>query len=118
VHLGLDRYIRSVVDGVTLDLGELTKTIARLRDATAEERANEPCLAGGRSELMLPGMAILDSIFSIWPSAQLRIGDRGLREGILLSMIHGPDAGARGKSGRRGGRPAQGAKTPAKEPAQ
>lgn len=118
VHLGLDRYIRSVVDGVTLDLGELTKTIARLRDATAEERANEPCLAGGRSELMLPGMAILDSIFSIWPSAQLRIGDRGLREGILLSMIHGPDAGARGKSGRRGGRPVQGAKTPAKEPAQ
>ena len=94
VHLGLDRYIRSVVDGVTVDLPELGNTIARLRDASDEQRAKEPCLAGGRSELMLPGMAILDAIFATWPSARLRVGDRGLREGILLSMIHGPAANA------------------------
>lgn len=94
VHLGLDRYIRSVVDGVTVDLPELGNTIARLRDASDEQRAKEPCLAGGRSDLMLPGMAILDSIFATWPSARLRVGDRGLREGILLSMIHGPAANA------------------------
>ena len=65
----------------------------RLRDATPEERAPEPCLAGGRSELMLPGMAILDGdLVDIWPAERLRVGDRGLREGILLSMMHGANA--------------------------
>jgi exopolyphosphatase/guanosine-5'-triphosphate,3'-diphosphate pyrophosphatase len=121
VHLGLDRYIRSVVDGVTVDLPELNQTIARLRNVTDEQRAKEPCLAGGRSELMLPGMAILDSIFGTWPSARLRVGDRGLREGILLSLIHGPtgnpeQSGSKRNGARRRGRaPAAKAATP--EPA-
>jgi len=124
VHLGLDRYIRSVVDGVTVDLPELSNTIFRLRSATTEERAKEPCLAGGRSELMLPGMAILDSIFATWPSARLRVGDRGLREGILLSMIHGPAANSNTpnpntKTGpnRTGRRRSPNAKAAAPEPA-
>jgi exopolyphosphatase/guanosine-5'-triphosphate,3'-diphosphate pyrophosphatase len=105
VHLGLDRYIRSVVDGVWVDLAALKQTMTRLCEATPEVRAQEPCLTGGRSELMLPGMAILDAIFSIWPSEKLRVGDRGLREGILLSMMHGPDnsGGEQRNRGRRRG---------------
>ena len=112
VHMGLDRYLRSAVDGVWLDRAELERTIARLRDATPEQRAAEPCLAGGRSELMLPGMAILSAIFDIWPSERLRVGDRGLREGILLSMMHGANTEQRSRSRRRGGG-AQRAKSPA-----
>jgi len=113
VHLGLDRYVRSAVDGVSLDLAELMTTMARLRDATPDERAVEPCLAGGRSELMLPGMAILDAIFAIWPSDRLRVGDRGLREGILLSMMHGANGDTRNRNRRRPGR--QSAKRPRAE---
>jgi exopolyphosphatase/guanosine-5'-triphosphate,3'-diphosphate pyrophosphatase len=81
-------------------------TRQRLHDATPEERALEGCLSGGRSELMLPGLAILDAVWATWPAERLRVGDRGLREGILLSMMHG----ARGGGGagqtkrRRGGR--------------
>jgi exopolyphosphatase/guanosine-5'-triphosphate,3'-diphosphate pyrophosphatase len=90
----------------------LERTIARLRDATPEQRAAEPCLAGGRSELMLPGMAILSAIFDIWPSERLRVGDRGLREGILLSMMHRANTEQRSRSRRRGGG-AQRAKSPA-----
>lgn len=101
VHMGLDRYIRSAVDGQWADLPALLKTMKRLSDATPEQRASEPCLAGGRSELMLPGLAILDAIFQIWPSARLRVGDRGLREGILLSMMHGAAETPRRSGGRR-----------------
>lgn len=101
VHLGLDRYLRSVVDGVRIDREDLARTIRRLVEATDEERAMEPCLTGGRSELMLPGMAILESVWGIWPAAALRVGDRGLREGILLSMMHGPDSAARRPGNRR-----------------
>lgn len=103
VHLGLDRYIRSVVDGAWVDLEALKQTMKRLSDGTPEQRAQEPCLAGGRSELMLPGLAILDAVFSIWPSARLRVGDRGLREGILLSMIHGAPEQPRRTGRRRSG---------------
>lgn len=103
VHLGLDRYIRSAVDGVWIDREKLAGTIKRLVDLTPEDRAKEPCLTGGRSELMLPGMAILEAVWSIWPSERLRVGDRGLREGILLSMMHGPDSGPRNQNRRRNG---------------
>jgi exopolyphosphatase/guanosine-5'-triphosphate,3'-diphosphate pyrophosphatase len=61
---------------------------------------------------MLPGMAILTAVFDIWPSDRLRVGDRGLREGILLSMIHGANTDQRSRSRRRGGG-AQRAKAPA-----
>jgi exopolyphosphatase/guanosine-5'-triphosphate,3'-diphosphate pyrophosphatase len=105
VHLGLDRYIRSIVDGSWVDSAELIKTMKRLSDATAVERAQEPCLAGGRSELMLPGLAILDAIFQIWPSTRVRVGDRGLREGMLLSMMHGASESPRRPGGRRKGGP-------------
>ncbi len=103
VHLGLDRYIRSVVDGAWVDSVELGATMKRLSDATPEQRAMERCLADGRSELMLPGLAILDAVFQIWPSNRVRVGDRGLREGILLSMMHGPSDPARNPGGRRNG---------------
>lgn len=113
VHLGLDRYIRSVVDGAWVDSAELGRTMKRLSDATPEGRASEPCLAGGRSELMLPGLAILDAIFQIWPSSRVRVGDRGLREGILLSMMHGASDPQRGPGGRRqGGRGNGGQRSP------
>ena len=89
VHLKLDRYVRSVVDGQWLAREDAVATRQRLHDLSPEERANEGCLTGGRSELMLPGLAILDAIWQTWPADRLRVGDRGLREGILLSMMHG-----------------------------
>jgi exopolyphosphatase/guanosine-5'-triphosphate,3'-diphosphate pyrophosphatase len=104
VHLKLDRYVRSIVDGQWLSRQEAAATRQRLHDATPEERAAEPCLTGGRSELMLPGLAILDSVWSIWPSERLRVGDRGLREGILLSMMHGPNGRQKSRRRRRGDR--------------
>lgn len=109
VHMKLDRYIRSVVDGAWLAREEAVATRQRLHDATPEERAKEGCLTGGRSELMLPGLAILDAIWQTWPADRLRVGDRGLREGMLLSMMHGAKAGGqkpnqkqRGQRGRGG----------------
>ncbi len=95
VHLNLPRYIRSMVDGTTVDHAGLTATMERLVAATPEERAKEPCLVGGRSDLMVPGIAILAAVWATWPSARMSVGDRGLREGIILSLIHGNTSGGR-----------------------
>jgi len=89
VHMKLDRYVRSIVDGQWLAREDAIATRQRLHDLTPDERAKEGCLTGGRSDLMLPGLAILDAIWQTWPADRLRVGDRGLREGILLSMMHG-----------------------------
>lgn len=114
VHMGLERYVRSLVDGQWLAREDAVATRRRLHDATPEQRAQEGCLTGGRSELMLPGLAILDAVWTIWPAARLRVGDRGLREGILLSMMHGGKGGHRpqggGQNPQNNGRRQQGRK--------
>ena len=69
--------------------------------ATAEERAREPCLVGGRSDLMVPGIAILAAVCATWPADRLRVGDRGLREGIILSLMHGHNGGGQQQQRRR-----------------
>src|SRR3546814_7948973 len=50
LHLGLERYDRSRVDGAFLDFG-VVKTISdRLRGMECADRAAQPCIGGNRSE--------------------------------------------------------------------
>jgi exopolyphosphatase/guanosine-5'-triphosphate,3'-diphosphate pyrophosphatase len=49
--------------------------------------------------LVLAGCAILDAVWRVWPSERLRAADRGLREGVLLSLIH--KSGNKSKRRRR-----------------
>jgi exopolyphosphatase/guanosine-5'-triphosphate,3'-diphosphate pyrophosphatase len=104
VHLRLERYVRSAVDGVWLSREGAAEARQRLHDATPEERAAEPCIGPERADLVLAGCAILDAVWSVWPAERLRVGDRGLREGILLSMMHGAASGGRQRRRRRSGR--------------
>jgi exopolyphosphatase/guanosine-5'-triphosphate,3'-diphosphate pyrophosphatase len=38
------------------------------------------------------GCAILAAICRLWPTGRLRIADRGVREGLLLSMMRADQA--------------------------
>jgi exopolyphosphatase / guanosine-5'-triphosphate,3'-diphosphate pyrophosphatase len=105
VHLRLPKYTRTAVDGVWLSREAAAAARRRLHDATPAERAAEPCIGPQRADLVLAGCAILDAVWSMWPAERLRVGDRGLREGILLSMIHG-GVPKKNKRRRRGGKPA------------
>lgn len=107
VHLGLPRYERSKVDGLWLATADAEAASARLRAMTRDERAAQPCIGGDRSDLVLAGCAILEAIMEAWPTARLRVADRGLREGVLLSLMHPPKRRRRG--GRRVRRAADGA---------
>ncbi len=50
---------------------------------TNAERAAHPCIGPGRADLVVAGCAILEAILRSWPTDQLRVADRGLREGML-----------------------------------
>jgi exopolyphosphatase / guanosine-5'-triphosphate,3'-diphosphate pyrophosphatase len=39
--------------------------------------------------MVLSGYAILDAICATWPVGQLRVADRGVREGILFDLMNG-----------------------------
>lgn len=101
VHLGLERYSRSEVDGAWVSREGMSAARDKLRSATAEERASMPCIGAERADLVLAGCAILDAVWRLWPSDQLRAADRGLREGVLLGLMH---SSGKQKRRRRGGR--------------
>ena len=87
IHLGLKRYERSRVDGCWMRTAEARGVTERLLTSTYEERMAEPCIGRDRADLVLAGCAILEAILRLWPCETLRVADRGLREGILASLM-------------------------------
>nr|WP_321457628.1 Ppx/GppA phosphatase family protein [uncultured Cohaesibacter sp.] len=87
VHLGLERYDRRQVDGTWLTANELRDMIGRVLDMNFQERMNNPCIGADRADLVLAGCAILEAFHREWPCSQLRVADRGLREGILMELM-------------------------------
>jgi exopolyphosphatase/guanosine-5'-triphosphate,3'-diphosphate pyrophosphatase len=85
-HLDLPRYDRASVDGIHLDFAAVGAASRRLVRASAAERAAYPCV-GRRADLVVAGCAILEAICRIWPIGRLTVADRGVREGLLLSMM-------------------------------
>ena len=87
VHLGLMRYDRSRVDGCWITTGDARRVTDTLIQATHEQRVAEPCIGHERADLVLAGCAILEALIRIWPCERLRVADRGLREGILTTLM-------------------------------
>ncbi|HIJ62122.1 MAG TPA: hypothetical protein HPQ04_05460, partial [Rhodospirillaceae bacterium] len=55
--------------------------------ASCADRAAHPCIGHERADLVVAGCAILDAICRLWPVGALSVADRGVREGMLLSMM-------------------------------
>jgi len=101
LHLELPRYDRSRVDGIWMTRDDCDIAAGRLLALNATERANQPCIGPDRADLVLAGAAILQAVQEIWPCSRVRVADRGLREGILLSLM--ADRGGRQRRRRRKG---------------
>jgi exopolyphosphatase/guanosine-5'-triphosphate,3'-diphosphate pyrophosphatase len=87
VHLGLPSYHRSKVDGCWLTARDIRSISSRILKMTHEERMAEPCIGPDRADLIIAGCAILEAMLRSWPCERLRVADRGLREGILTTLI-------------------------------
>ena len=88
VHLELPRYDRAQVDGIMLSFDEIDKVSARLQGLDQASRAAIPTIGPDRADLVVAGCAILDAIQRLWPVGALRVADRGVREGLLMGMMH------------------------------
>ena len=87
IHLDLPRYDRSKVDGCWLSGEEVSAVNRRLLDMPFEARRECPCIGADRADLVLAGCAILEAVRLQWPCERVRVADRGLREGILTSLM-------------------------------
>lgn len=87
LHLDLDRYERSAVDGHDLAMTDIVTVTRRLGGMSAEDRARHPCIGVERADLVIAGCAILEAMCRLWSARHIRVADRGVREGVLLSMM-------------------------------
>lgn len=88
VHLNLPRYNRSVVDGLTLSRQDLMRTISKIKRMGDEGRKKHACIGAQKADLTIAGCAIIEGLVSFWNMSEVTIADRGIREGILLDLMH------------------------------
>jgi len=87
VHLDLQRYDRSRVDGCWMSAPEIDAVSEQLLALDYAGRVASPCIGAERADLVLAGCAILEAIRRAFPCPRLRVADRGLREGMLVQMM-------------------------------
>ncbi|WP_370031865.1 Ppx/GppA phosphatase family protein [Qipengyuania mesophila] len=98
LHLELPQYDRRAVDGLIVPSQSMRDISRRLSRMSAPDRKRLPCIGDDRANLVIAGCAILESILDIWPSQQLGVADRGIREGILRSLIAADAEGERSRA--------------------
>ena len=87
VHLALPAYDRRAVDGLHVPVEAMQEISSMIAGMDHKERASLPCIGADRADLVVAGCAILEAIVEIWPAEKLGIADRGIREGILRSLM-------------------------------
>src|SRR5690242_19195811 len=87
VHLALPSYDRRAVDGLHVPIEAMQKISGMIAGMDYEERSSLPCIGNERADLVVAGCAILEAIMEIWPAKNLGVADRGIREGILRSLM-------------------------------
>lgn len=87
IHLKLPYYQRDKVDGISMRSSDVINVARDMASKSPQERALEPCIGEDRSRLLVAGCAIVDVLCEGWSSEDIRVADRGLREGMLMGLL-------------------------------
>ncbi len=87
VHLALPSYDRRLIDGLHVPVGDMRRISTMIAEMDFGQRSGLPCIGTERADMVVAGCAILEAILDIWPAETLGIADRGIREGILRSLM-------------------------------
>lgn len=88
LHMNLERYDRTLVNGLHLTPETIKRTIASLYAMTPEKQMLHPCIGPLRADLVMGGVAIFEGIYDVFPINPVRVADRGVREGILFDLMN------------------------------
>ena len=98
LHLALPQYDRRAVDGLNVPAASMRDISTRLSGMSPAQRRELPCIGRERADLVVAGCAILETILDLWPAESLGVADRGIREGILRSLMSAGSAGERARA--------------------
>jgi exopolyphosphatase/guanosine-5'-triphosphate,3'-diphosphate pyrophosphatase len=87
LHLGLSHYDRSRVDGFTFSMKDLRAASKKVVSMPPSKRFANSCIGPDRADFVISGCAIVEAIHTLWPAPEITIGDRGVREGIIISLM-------------------------------
>ncbi|MEO0463116.1 MAG: Ppx/GppA phosphatase family protein [Pseudomonadota bacterium] len=87
LHLELPHYDRKAVDGLIVPSAAMRAISSDLSEMSRRQRSDLPCIGQDRADLVVAGCAILEAILDLWPAQRLGVADRGIREGILRSLM-------------------------------
>ncbi|MBN8530973.1 MAG: Ppx/GppA family phosphatase [Alphaproteobacteria bacterium] len=93
IYLNLSRYDRAQVDGLRLSADSIRNVIATILAMDDASLRAHPCMGDDRADFMVAGCAILQAILDVWPLPEITIGDRGVREGIVFTLIREQSTG-------------------------
>ena len=87
VHLALPAYDRRLIDGLHVPVDDMRRISTMIAEMDFKQRSGLACIGTERADMVVAGCAILEAILDIWPAETLGIADRGIREGILRSLM-------------------------------
>jgi exopolyphosphatase/guanosine-5'-triphosphate,3'-diphosphate pyrophosphatase len=87
IHLNLPHYDRSKIDGIKLSISDIRGATQTLMRMSPGQRAAHPCIGASRTDFILSGCAIFEAIARTFPIDKITIADRGVREGIIVSLM-------------------------------
>jgi len=85
--LGLTRYDRNRVDGLRMTSDQIDAVIREYLELGPDGRLSDPRIGRDRHALIMSGAAILQALMRVWPTDQMSVADRGLREGLLYAQM-------------------------------
>jgi exopolyphosphatase / guanosine-5'-triphosphate,3'-diphosphate pyrophosphatase len=86
-YLGLKRYDRTKVDGLTMTSDQIDQVIREYLALGPVGRRYDPRIGRERHGLIMSGAAILQALMRVWPTDVMSVADRGLREGLLYALM-------------------------------
>ena len=87
IHLGLNHYERSKIDGNTFSTEQLRDAVQAILTMRPSERFANHCIGPERADYIISGCAIFEAICTLWPVREVTVADRGVREGIIFSLM-------------------------------
>ena len=102
INLAKDGTSADSVQGYRLSRERVTKTLTRIRGAL-EKGEGVPGLNKDRQDIILPGAAIVEALMTTLKVDELVVHDRGIRDGLMLSMLEAHSVGGQGSRGKAGG---------------
>lgn len=75
------------VRGYQVSRAELKHLLDSLRKSSPKQRRNVPGLSPDRADIIVPGLAVIDQVMRRFKVNVIQVHNRGVRDGLLLSMI-------------------------------